>query len=99
MLEELIPLLVAAVTGAVVMPLFQLFKKASTWLDAQNAWIKRLLVGVLSFAAVKLTTLTGITIPSDIFSIDATTLQTLVSFGAATLLHFLKNKIFPAKEA
>lgn len=93
MIDQLIPLLVAAVAGAVVMPVFQVFKKVSAWLDGLNPWIKRAIVAVLSVAAVKLTQLSGIVIPADIFSMDATTLQSAVAFGVATLLHFLKGKI------
>jgi len=95
MLEQLLPILVAAIVGAIVMPVFQGLKKVSTLVDGLNPWIKRIAVVVLSFGAVALSRLVGIEVPSDILGMDSTALQTVLGALVAYLLHFLMPKPKP----
>lgn len=92
---EFIPILISAIAAAVVMPLFQWIKKASAWVDGLPSWLKQVLVVGLAAVSAFVTKLTGVPLPSDVFGMDATALQTVVT----SLLAFLLHKIYKTQTA
>lgn len=91
-MELLQMVVIPALVGALTMLVMQWLKGVATWIDKQSPLVQRILVGVLAFGASKLSTLSGVTIPADVVSISPETLEGLLSWGAALLLHWITKK-------
>lgn len=95
MTETLIMIAVAALVGALVMPIMQGLKKASAWVDGLPAWAKQAIVGGLSLGATYLSVFLGAPVPGDILHMPGEAVSALLTAVFAMLAH----KVFKAKTA
>lgn len=85
----ILPLLIPAVLGALVMPIMQLFKKLSTKLDEAPAWLKQLIVAGMALGATQLAKLIGVPVPADILSMNGDAVTAVLTALVAFLVHKL----------
>lgn len=86
-LTYLVPLLIPALLGLAVVPVMQMLKKASTYLDTRPAWMKQLAVAVLALVATKGSSLLGIAIPEDVLGMNGDAVTAVLTALVAFLVH------------
>ena len=90
-LTYLVPLLIPALLGLAVMPVMQILKKFSTYLDARPAWMKQLVVALLALLATKGSSLIGIAIPEDILGMNGDAVTVVLTALVAFVVHKLQK--------
>ena len=89
MLETLLPILYAAVAGALLKPIMDVLLKAWTWLQMQNDWVIRVVLAAVAAGVTVAEKWLGVPLVvagSDFFHIPAEVLNTalLALFGHLT---------------
>jgi len=93
MLESLIlTVLIPALVGGAVTYAMSGLKAFSLWVAGLNPWLQRGVVGLISTGAVALSSVLGVPVPSDVFSMDGQAVSTVLTALFAMLYHFIRKK-------
>lgn len=90
-LQQILTLAIPIIVGIVTVPIVNLFKQASTWLDKQPDVIKQLLVLLFAYGANLIAQKTGITLPTSIGGFDSASVGTLITTILAYILHLASS--------
>lgn len=90
-LQQILTLAIPVIVGVLTVPLVNLIKKASTWVDALPDAVKQLFVLLVAYAANLLSGLLGVTLPTSLGGFDSTAVGTLISAVLAYLLHLASS--------
>jgi hypothetical protein len=91
-LVALLPSLSPVLVSVLVYPTMQLLKALFNRLDQSRAWVKQLLVGLLSLGAAKAAALWGITIPLAADQVTNEAVTGILGAIIAMLLHIAQRR-------
>lgn len=89
-LEHLIPLvelLAPVLAGVISVPLFNLVKKAVSWIDGQAGWLQQILVAVQTYVLAELSALAGVVLPETLAGVTLDNTEALAAAGIAFAIH------------
>jgi len=92
MLEMLMPVIVAAVMGALLVPVGKLLLNLNAGVDGLDPWIKRAVMLLLGLVAAFLTEKSGIAVPENLLMMDSVTLQGLLTWAVSLGVHFMAKQ-------
>lgn len=90
-MDFFLTLLIPSIVGLILTFAVTGLKSIATWVDALNPWIQRVIVGLLGYGAIWLTSHLGVPVPEDVLHMDGQTVSAVLTALFAFLYHKIRK--------